>query len=85
MTTDFAEDENDHYVCYNLRAGKMFNITTYTELYEIARDSGFELVGGQQDWGWDAGCRLVNDYGFASMALIRTKGTDKNEKPLENK
>jgi 2-polyprenyl-3-methyl-5-hydroxy-6-metoxy-1,4-benzoquinol methylase len=71
ITTDFAEDEEDHYVFSNLRAGKMFNKDTYEELLEIARGENFEVVGNQTDWVWDESCRLTNDYGFASMVLVR--------------
>lgn len=71
ITTDFAEDENDHYTHAGLRAGKMFTHRTYDELFYIAQEMGFSLVGGVADWTWDESKRLVNDYGFASMALRR--------------
>lgn len=73
LTTDFAEDEADHYAFNNLRAGKMFTKDTYMELLGIARDMGFRLLDGGADWSWDAECRLINDYGFASMALRRSE------------
>lgn len=71
ITTDFAEDEEDHYAFHQLRAGKMFNIETYSELQAIAEGMGFELIGRDTDWTWEESCRLVMDYGFASMALVR--------------
>lgn len=71
ITTDFAEDEVDHYTHANLRAGKMFTGKTYDELYMIGQELGFTLVGGIADWRWDEGCKLVNEYGFASMVLRR--------------
>lgn len=71
ITTDFAEKEQDDYMYSNLRAGKMFTKATYEELYAIARGENFALVGGEADWVWDESCRLVLNYGFASMVLIR--------------
>lgn len=71
VTTDFAEDEEDHYTFSNLRAGKMFNGKTYDELYRIGQEMGFSLLGGVADWRWDESCRLTHDYGFASMVLKR--------------
>lgn len=70
LTTDFAEDEEDHYMYNYLRAGKMFNRTTYEELREIGEEMGFDLLNGA-DWNWYPECRLVNDYGFASLAMRR--------------
>jgi SAM-dependent methyltransferase len=71
LTTDFAEDETDHYSHAGLRAGKMFTESTYRELYAIARGENCWLLGGGEDWKWRDACRLVYDYGFASMAFIR--------------
>jgi SAM-dependent methyltransferase len=71
ITTDFAEDEQDHYQYAYLRAGKMFTGKTYDELFQIASESGFHLLGGVADWVWSEECRLVNDYGYASLALVR--------------
>lgn len=73
ITTDFAEDETDHYQNANLRAGKMFNASTYNSLLKLALQHGFELVGDGADWSWGVGNRLVCDYGFASLALKRIK------------
>jgi len=75
MTTDFAEDETDHYQYSYLRAGKMFNKSTYLELSNIAHGDGFEFLGGvgEYDWDWDDSCRLVNDYGFASLAMVKRR------------
>lgn len=73
LTTDFAEDEQDHYQYNFLRAGKMFNRDTYEELRVIGESMGFELLGGN-DWNWYPQCRLVNDYGFASLAMTRRIG-----------
>ena len=72
LTTDFAEREKDDYVCANLRAGKMFCERTYMELREIGYAQGFQLLGYASDWKWSEECRLVNDYGFASLAMIRS-------------
>jgi 2-polyprenyl-3-methyl-5-hydroxy-6-metoxy-1,4-benzoquinol methylase len=78
LTTDFGEHENDTYVCSNLRAGKMFTQNIYFELLTIAESMGFELLDDEDssidtiaDWEWKEENRLVNDYGFASMALRR--------------
>lgn len=71
LTTDFGKDENDHYKNANLRAGKMFNTDTYFELAQIGREEGFDLVGGLAEWGWSDDCELVNDHGFASLAMVR--------------
>lgn len=75
LTTDFAEDETDHYQYSYLRAGKMFNKATYLELSNIAHGEGFEFLGGtgEYDWCWDDSCRLVNDYGFASLAMVKRR------------
>lgn len=71
LTTDFAEDEVDHYQYAYLRAGKMFNFDTYKELIELGKQDGFELVGGTHDLEWSEKCRLTNDYGFGSLALVK--------------
>jgi SAM-dependent methyltransferase len=71
ITTDFAEDEEDHYANANLRAGKMFTGKTYDELFHIGQDEGFMLLGGVADWIWQEECRMVNDSGFASLAMVR--------------
>lgn len=71
LTTDFAEDEEDHYQYSYLRAGKMFSQKTYDELFYIAQEMGFSLLDGVADWRWSEECRLVWDYGFGSMALRR--------------
>jgi len=71
ITTDFAEDEQDHYRHANLRAGKMFTGRIYDDLHRIGSDMGFYLLDGVSNWVWSEECRLVNDYSFASMALVR--------------
>lgn len=71
MTTDSAEDEIDHYMAAHVRAGTMFNKTVYEKLTTWGREEGFELLNGQSDWSWDSSCRLVNDYGFACLAMER--------------
>ena len=72
MTTDFAEDEVDHYAHSGLRAGRMFTRDTYEGLRKLAEYEGFELILGA-DWNWHPACRLVNDYGFASLAMRRSE------------
>lgn len=71
ITTDFAEDENDHYVFSNLRAGKMFTAKIYNELCNIGVEEKCFLLDGIYDYSWDDSRKLVNDYGFASMALVK--------------
>lgn len=71
ITSDFAEDEVDHYRHANLRAGRMFTGKIYDELFRIGQEKGFSLLGGVADWVWSEKCRLVNDYGFASLAMVR--------------
>lgn len=71
LTTDYGEHEKDDYQYAYLRAGKMFAIQTYYELYEIAKGMGFELLGKTQDWKWREENRIVLDYGFGSFALIK--------------
>lgn len=71
ITSDFGEHEKDDYIFNNLRAGKMFTKDTYRELELIARSMDFAPVGGQTEWEWSEECRLVHNYGFASMALKR--------------
>ncbi len=73
VTTDFAEDEEDHYEFSYLRAGKMFNKDTYEELQKIGEAEGLHLFGGKH-WEWKEECRLVADYGFCSLAML--KGTE---------
>jgi ubiquinone/menaquinone biosynthesis C-methylase UbiE len=73
VTTDFAEDQEDHYQYAWLRAGKMFNEDSYRELCEIAGEEGFLLLGGEHDWTWNESCRLVNDYGFGALAMWRVR------------
>lgn len=71
LTSDFAEDEEDHYMYSHLRAGKMFTAKTYADLISIAKDYQFSLLGGMHELTWGAENRLVNDYGFASLALVK--------------
>jgi ubiquinone/menaquinone biosynthesis C-methylase UbiE len=71
LTSDFAEDEEDHYQYSYLRAGKMFTKKTYEELIEIGKNKGFHLLGGKHDLTWGEENRLVNDYGFGALALVR--------------
>lgn len=72
LTTDFAEDEQDHYFCAPVRAGKMFTKKVYEELLHLAKSVGFALLNeGEPEWDWREENRLVFDYGFASMALRR--------------
>jgi 2-polyprenyl-3-methyl-5-hydroxy-6-metoxy-1,4-benzoquinol methylase len=71
LTTDYAEDEVDHYANANLRAGIMFNEQTYQRLAAYGEQNGFVLVGGKSEWKWSEDCRLVNDSGFASLAMVR--------------
>lgn len=73
LTTDFAEDETDHYQHANVRAGKMFTAHTYRNFIKTAGMMGFKLVGGECDYSWSNKQRLVFDYGFASLALVREK------------
>ena len=73
ITTDFAEDEEDHYQLAYLRAGKMFTSKTYSELMDVAYDMGFTLHNGDMDYSWSEENRLVNDYGFASLAMVRNE------------
>lgn len=78
ITSDSAEDEHDHYIANNVRAGTMFNKTVYEKLAGWGREMGFELMGGTADWSWDESCRLIpapgmgpTAYGFACMAMER--------------
>jgi SAM-dependent methyltransferase len=78
VTTDFADKEEDNYACSSLRAGKMFTVRTYRELWQIGIEMGFRTVdsstehrGDISDWCWGVENRLVMDYGFASLALRR--------------
>lgn len=72
ITTDFAEDSQDHYQNAGLRAGRMFTAQTYEGLLALALRQGFELIGDGADWSWSEDNRLVADYGFASLAVKRT-------------
>lgn len=71
LTTDFGEHEEDNYINANLRAGRMFCETTYNRLIEIGESCGFETLQGSADYQWNEHCKLVNDHGFASLALVR--------------
>jgi 2-polyprenyl-3-methyl-5-hydroxy-6-metoxy-1,4-benzoquinol methylase len=73
ITTDFAENRHDHYRHANLRAGRMFNDEIYRELVAAGRAMNFTLLGGSADYHWSEECRLCNDYGFASLAMVRQK------------
>lgn len=78
ITSDSAEDEQDHYIANNVRGGRMFNKDVYERLIGWGREEGFELLGGESDYSWDASCQLVpapntsGGYGFACLALVRT-------------
>lgn len=71
LTSDFAEDEVDHYQYSYLRAGKMFTKDTYQELISIGEQQGFHLLGGKHELTWGEENRLVNDYGFGALAMKR--------------
>jgi 2-polyprenyl-3-methyl-5-hydroxy-6-metoxy-1,4-benzoquinol methylase len=78
MTTDSAEDEHDHYIANNVRAGTMFNATVYQRLAAWGEEEGFKLMNETSDWSWDEGCRMLPTptsglagYGFACMAMER--------------
>lgn len=71
ITSDFAEDEVDHYAYSYLRAGKMFTKDTYQELISIGEQQGFHLLGGKHELTWGEENRLVNDYGFGALAMKR--------------
>ncbi len=72
-TTDFGEHTQDDYQHAKLRAGKMFTKDTYEELRGIGESEGLHLFG-KKDWNWTEECRLVFNYGFASLAM--KKGTE---------
>jgi SAM-dependent methyltransferase len=89
LTTDFGEHEEDTYQYAGLRAGKMFCEKTYLELWEIAIAMGFEMIDKTPkekddwvDWEWKEENRLVLDYGFASLAMIRMPEKEKNERTM---
>jgi len=71
LTTDFAEDERDHYLAANVRAGRMYNVDVYTRLLTWGMEEGLVPMGGIVDWAWSEPCRMVNDYGFASLSMYR--------------
>lgn len=71
ITSDFAEHEEDNYQYAYLRAGRMFIENIYEELIQVGTSCGFTLLDGK-DYAWSEECRLVNDYGFASLAMVRT-------------
>lgn len=70
LTTDFADIEDDGYHFHWLRGGKMFTKRVYEELVDLAKADGFKLLG-ETDWSWSEENRLVYNYGFASLALVR--------------
>lgn len=71
VTTDFADKEEDRFSHWTLRAGKMFTWQTYQELMAAGQEEGFRLLDCASDWIWNENCRLVYDYGFASLAMVR--------------
>jgi 2-polyprenyl-3-methyl-5-hydroxy-6-metoxy-1,4-benzoquinol methylase len=72
LTTDFAEDEEDHYLLNQIRAGRMFTAKTYRQLIGIAQNNGFQVMG-ETDYSWSEANRMVCDYGFASLAMTKEK------------
>lgn len=75
LTTDAAEHEQDRYQYAYLRAGRMFNWETYTKLWLIGEEEGLELLDGVHAWEWAEECRMVNDYGFGSLAMRKKETT----------
>jgi len=73
MTCDYGDHAEDDYEHAGLRAGQMFTQEAMKEMQGIGETMGFSLVGGTSDWDWSDDCRLVSDYGFASIALQREK------------
>lgn len=71
ITSDFAGRPGWGFVADGVRPDGMFCAQTYERLAEIGREEGLELIGAESLWSWDESCRLVNDYGFASLAMKR--------------
>lgn len=79
MTSDSAQDEHDHYIANNVRAGTMFNRGIYEKIAGWGREEGFKLMGDSSDWSWDESCQLIpaprtqGGYGFACLAMEKEK------------
>lgn len=72
LTMDFCTDPVDHYQHAPLRGGVMPTARYMETLQNVAWNFGFRLLGEESSWDWDESCRLVHDYGFASLALEKT-------------
>lgn len=71
ITTDYGEHELDNYAHSGLRAGRMFTANQYSKLIGIAKANNFEVLGDEYIYDWKEEYRMVNDYGFASLAVVR--------------
>lgn len=71
LTSDFGERGGFGFAADSVRPNGMFYEQTYLRMAEIGAEEGFRLMGGEADWSWEESCRMVNDYGFAALAMER--------------
>lgn len=73
LTMDFGDGvrASSQYMGAHCRPSGMPDSKYAFELLQTGQKEGFEVFGGEPDWQWDANCQLVNDYGFASLALYK--------------
>ena len=74
LTMDFAGDPGAEsaelsYEMHWMRE-RMYTPGRIEKLRELAATSGFKTLG-PASWGWSEECRMVNNYGFSSLALVR--------------
>lgn len=74
LTMDFADDgwQDGAYIGVECRS-KMFNKFWMHWLAGLAKSLGFDWLGGEPDWAWSEDMRMVNNYGFASLVMVRNK------------
>ena len=70
LTMDGAPDDTDHYVAAHVRS-RIYNAAKLNHLVELGKQKGFSLLGGASEWNWSPECVMVNNYGFASICLVR--------------
>lgn len=76
LTMDFtgdvgAESAELTYEMHWMRE-RIYTPARMRRLTELAAERGFETLG-PAEWNWSEDCRIVKNYGFSSLALVRDK------------
>lgn len=72
LTMDFSGDggSEESYIGADCRSC-MYTEKEIQKLGRTASEFGFSYFGGEPDWSWADECRMVNNYGFSSLTMVR--------------